>query len=119
MTWNPVTLHQGITVREALAVFKNTKLRVLPVINGNTHVTGVVTLEDLGSVDVKRQEIDVCDIVMHKPAVMDEYVSLRHVAKFMVETQQDHVFVLDKENRLLGVISGIDVVKKIVELSSS
>jgi CIC family chloride channel protein len=119
MTWNPVILRQGTTVREALAVFKNTKLRVLPVINGDTHVTGVVTLEDLGSVDVKRQQIDVCDTVMHKPAVMDEHVSLRHVAKFMVETQQDHVFVLDKGDRLLGVISGIDVVKKIVELSSS
>ena len=118
MTWNPVTLRQGTTVREALAVFKNTKLRVLPVITKDVHVAGVVTLEDLGYVDVNRQEIDVCDIVMHKPAVMSEHVSLRHVAKFMVETQQDHLFILDKDARLIGVISGIDVVKKIVELLS-
>ena len=119
MTANPVTLRQGTTVREALATFRNTKLRVLPVINENANVTGVVTLEDLGYVDVNRQEIDVCDTVMHKPAVMGEQISLQHVAKFMVETQQDHVFILDKDDRLIGVISGIDVVKKILELLSS
>jgi CIC family chloride channel protein len=119
MTENPVILHQGTTVREALAIFRNTKLRVLPVIDENAHVAGVVTLEDLGYVDVNRQEIDVCDIVMHKPAVMGERVTLQHVAKFMVEMQQDHVFILNEDDRLVGVISGIDVVKKILELLSS
>ena len=119
MTDNPVVLHQGTTVREALATFKNTKLRVLPVIDENADVVGVVTLEDLGYVDVERQGIDICDTLMHNPAVMTEQTSLRHVASFMVETQQDHVFVLDKDERLIGVISGIDVVKKILELLSS
>ena len=60
--------------------------------------------------------MDVCDTVMHKPAVMGEQTSLRHVAKFMVETQQDHVFILNKDDRLIGVISGIDAVKKIIDL---
>jgi len=37
----------------------------------------------------------------------------------MVETQEDHVFILDKNQCLLGVVSGIDVVKKVIELLSS
>jgi hypothetical protein len=36
-----------------------------------------------------------------------------------MEKQQDHVFILDKDKKLTGVISGIDVVKKILELLSS
>ncbi len=37
----------------------------------------------------------------------------------MMEKQEDHVFILDKDKKLAGVISGIDVVKKILELLCS
>jgi CIC family chloride channel protein len=119
MTKNPVTLHYGTTVREALESFKSTKLRVLPVVDDDAHVAGVVNLEDLGNVDVRRQEISLSETVMHKPALIDEEASLEHIAQFMMEKQQDHVFIIDKEKKLTGVISGIDVVKKILELLSS
>ena len=119
MTKNPVTLPQGTSVSETLEIFRKHKFRVLPVTDNNGHVAGVVTLEDLGYVDVSRKEIDVGETVMHKPAVMDENVNLQTVAQFMVETQEDHVFILDKNQCLLGVVSGIDVVKKVIELLSS
>jgi len=119
MTKNPVTLYYGTTVRDALEAFKRTKLRVLPVIDSEAHVAGVVNLEDLGNVDVRRQEISLSETVMHKPVLTSEETSLEQVAKFMMEKQQDHVFILDKEKKLTGVISGIDIVKKILELLSS
>jgi CIC family chloride channel protein len=118
MTKNPVSLFHGTTVHEALETFRRNKFRVLPVTDENSNVSGVVTLEDLGYVDVNRQDIDVCDTVMHKPALMGENVTLQHVAEFMVETQEDHVFVVDEQERLIGVISGIDVVRKILDLLS-
>jgi CIC family chloride channel protein len=119
MTKNLIMLHQGTTVREALETFKSTKLRVLPVVDDNDHVDGVVNLEDIGYVDVRRQEISLSETVMHKPALIDEDASLEQVAQFMMEKQEDHVFVLGKDGKLVGVISGIDVVKKILELMSS
>jgi len=118
-TRNPVALRQGTTVKEALETFKGTNFRVLPVVSSDRHVTGVVTLEDLGYVDVRRQEIGISETVMHKPVLVDENVSLRYVAKFMVETEQDHVFIVDGQRRLIGVVSGIDVIKKILELLST
>ncbi len=119
MTKNPVMLHQGTTVREALKTFKSTKLRVLPVVDDKGHVDGAVNLEDIGYVDVRRQEISLSETVMHKPAVLSQDASLEQVAQFMMEKQEDHVFILDKDKKLAGVISGIDVVKKILELLSS
>ena len=119
MTKNPVTLHHGTTVRDALEAFKSTKLRVLPVVDDTVHVAGVINLEDLGNVDVRRQEISLSETIMHKPALIGEETSLERVAQFMMETQQDHVFIIDKDKKLTGVISGIDVVKKILELLSS
>jgi CBS domain-containing protein len=35
----------------------------------------------------------------------------------MTEKGEDHVFVVDKVGKLIGVISGIDVVRKITELT--
>ena len=119
MTKNLIMLHQGTTVREALETFKSAKLRVLPVVDDNDHVDGVVNLEDIGYVDVRRQEISLSETVMHKPALIDEAASLEQIAQFMMEKQEDHVFVLGKDGKLVGVISGIDVVKKILELMSS
>lgn len=119
MTKSPLMLHQGTTVREALETFKSTKLRVLPVVDDNGHVDGVVSLEDIGYVDMRRQEISLSETVMHKPALLGEDASLKQVAQFMMEKQEDNVFIFDKDKKLVGVISGIDVVKKILELLSS
>ena len=88
-------------------------------VDDNDHVDGVVNLEDIGYVDVRRQEISLSETVMHKPALIDEAASLEQIAQFMMEKQEDHVFVLGKDGKLVGVISGIDVVKKILELMSS
>jgi CBS domain-containing protein len=119
MTKNPVTLHHGTTIWEALETFKGTKFRVLPVVDDNTHVLGVVNLEDLGYIDIYHQEISLSESVMHKATLVDEKTSLGYIGQFMMENQQDHVFVIDKKQDLIGVISGIDVVKKILELMSS
>ncbi|MCW4009424.1 MAG: chloride channel protein [Candidatus Bathyarchaeota archaeon] len=119
MTKKPVVLHQGTTVKAAVDTFEGTKFRVLPVTDEFAHVVGVVTLEDLGYVDVRRQQMTLSETVMHKPTVVKKGTSLKEVAQLMMETQQDHLFVLDAEERLIGVVAAIDVVKRILELLSS
>jgi CIC family chloride channel protein len=119
MTRNPTFLHQGMTIWEALGIFKGTKLRVLPIVEENKHVMGVVNLEDIGYVDIYHQDVSLSESVMHKPLLVNMSTSLENIAKLMMETQQDHIFVIDKEEKLTGVISGIDVVKKILDLMSA
>jgi predicted transcriptional regulator len=89
------------------------------VVDNKVHVVGVVNLEDLGYMDVRRQEISISETVMHKPAIIGEEATLEQVTQFMMEKQEDHVFVEGADSKLAGVISGIDVVKKILELLSS
>ena len=119
MTKKPITLHHGTTIKEALDTFEGTKLRVLPVTDEQNHVIGVVTLEDLGYVDVRRKDVTLSETVMHKPTLISRETSLEKISEIMIETQEDHVFVTNGDERLLGVISGIDVTKKILELLSS
>ena len=119
MTKKPISLHHGTTVKTALETFEGSKLRVLPVIDDHNHVIGVVNLEDLGYIDVRRQNMTLSETVMHSPVFVNGEASLEKVAQTMMETQQDHIFVIDHEEQLIAVISGIDVVKKILELISA
>lgn len=82
-------------------------------------MVGVVNLEDIGYIDVQRQTISLTETVMCKPILVMEQTSLEQVAQLMMEKQQDHIFIVEKEEKLIGVVSGINIVKKIIELLSS
>ena len=76
-------------------------------------------MEDLGYVDFKRHSISLSETIMHNPVLMGEQDSIEKAAQLMMEKEEDHIFVVDKEEKLIGVVSGIDIVKKIIELLSS
>jgi CIC family chloride channel protein len=119
MTKNPVSLHKGASVKEALDLFEGTKFRVFPVVDELNHVVGAVNLEDLGYVEGYRQSMSLADTVMHKPIVIQLQTSLKNMVHVMMDKQQDHIFVVDQDLKLVGVISGIDVNKKMIELISA
>jgi CIC family chloride channel protein len=119
MTRNPTALHQGMTIWEALETFKGTKFRVLPIVDEGNHVVGVVNLEDIGYVDIYHKEVSLSESVMHKPLLVGQSTGLEKIVQLMMEKQEDHLFIVDGEEKLVGVISGIDVVKKILDLMSS
>lgn len=119
MTRNPYVLYKGTTVKAALETFEEHNLRVMPVIDEATHVVGVVNLEDIGYIDVQRQEEYLPENVMHQPYIIKPNTSLETVARDMMDNQEDHIFVVDEQERLIGVVSGIDVAKKILELTAA
>ncbi|NLF89503.1 chloride channel protein [Candidatus Bathyarchaeota archaeon] len=119
MTANPYLLYKGTTVKAAVETFEEHNLRVMPVIDESSHVVGVVNLEDLGYIDVRQQDAELPETIFHKPTLIKANTSLEAVARLMMDNEEDHVFVVDEEDQLIGVVSGIDVVKKILELTAS
>ncbi len=119
MTKNPIVLHKGLTVKDALVTFERTKLRTIPLVDDENHVIGVVNLENVGYIDVRRKDSLLSESVMAPPVLVKESNTLEEIADLMMDTQEDHIFVIDEKEKIIGVISGIDVVKKIVELLSA
>lgn len=119
MTKNPVFLRKSASVKEALELFEGTKFRVFPVIDDADRVVGAVNLEDLGYVDVYRQSMSLSETVMHKPTLIQAKTNLQNMVQVMMDKQQDHIFVVDENLKLIGVISGIDLDKKMIELLSN
>jgi CIC family chloride channel protein len=118
MTTQPISIHVGVTVKDALEVFEKMRLRVLPLVDERRHVIGVATLEDLGNVDAKHRGIALSEVLMHKPLIVEEGTGLGRIAELMMEKGEDHVFVVNDQEELIGVVAGIDVVRKIIELSA-
>ena len=85
------------------------------------HVVGVVNLEDIGYVDV-RKPMTLSETVMHNPALIHEQTTLEDVAKLMMEKQQGtNIFIICSQLRAKAdVVLGIQMwVKKIIELLST
>lgn len=118
MTKQPISLHSGATVKDALETFRKTRFRVLPVVDDNFNVLGAVTLEDLGNVADKHAEKTLSEMLMHKALIVTENANLEEVAEMMIKSGEDHAFVVDKNEKVVGVIAGIDVVRTILELST-
>jgi CIC family chloride channel protein len=117
MTCTPFSIHEGGTIKDALESFGKTRVRVLPIVNDRNHVIGTVTLEDLGNIESKNANKTLSELFMHQPLIAVEQTSLEAIAEMMMEKDDDHVFVTNTEGELVGVISGIDVVRKITNLS--
>ena len=118
MTRQPVSVHDGATVTEALEAFETTRFRVLPVVDDQQRVVGAVTLEDLGSLGSRQMEEHLSERLMRKPLVITRNTNLAQIAELMIKREEDHAFVVDENDRITGVIAGIDVARKIMELQT-
>jgi CBS domain-containing protein len=77
---------------------------------------GIVTLEDLGNIDARHVNEPFSVRLMHSSLTITRRATLEQIAEMMIKSEEDHAFVVDENDRLIGVISGIDVVRKIMEL---
>lgn len=118
MTKQPVSVQDTSTVREALEAFEKTRFRVLPVVDDYQRVVGAVTLEDLGNIGSRQMEEHLSERLMRKPLIITRQTSLEQIADMMIKREEDHAFVVDEIDRIIGVVAGIDVVRKIMEISA-
>jgi CIC family chloride channel protein len=118
MTQQPVSVSETATVKEALEAFEKTRFRVMPVLDDNQRVVGAVTMEDLGNIDSRQMEDHLSERLMYKPLLITKETSLEVTADMMIRREEDHAFVVDENDHVIGVIAVIDVVRKIMELST-
>jgi CIC family chloride channel protein len=119
MTKEPVSVHDTATVKTALETFEKTRFRVLPVVDDYQRVVGAIALEDLGNISPKQLEELITERLMHRPLTLTKNMSLEETADRLIKTEEDHAYVVDENDRIIGVVAGIDVVRKMMELSTT
>lgn len=110
MIYDPVTIRRGSTVRDALGIMAEYHIGGIPVVDDDNHLVGIVTNRDLR---FERRLDKLIDEVMTKENLVTTHqqTNLLEAADILQENKIEKLPVVDKNNRLVGLITYKDITK--------
>lgn len=110
MIYDPVTIQRGKTVRDALDMMAEFHIGGIPVVDEERHLVGIVTNRDLR---FERRMDKKIDEVMTKENLVTTHLKtdLSAAAQILQENKIEKLPVVDKDGRLVGLITYKDITK--------
>ncbi len=110
MIYDPVTIRRGSTVAQALDIMAEYHIGGIPVVDEENHLVGIVTNRDLR---FERRLDRPVDDVMSKDNLVTTHqqTDLAAAAQILQENKIEKLPVVDKDNRLVGLITYKDITK--------
>ena len=110
MIYDPVTLRRGSTVKDALELMHDYHIGGIPVVDDDNKLVGIVTNRDLR---FERRMDKKIDEVMTKENLVTTHqqTDLVAAAQILQENKIEKLPVVDKNNRLVGLITYKDITK--------
>lgn len=110
MIYDPVTIKRGKTVRDALQLMSEYHIGGIPVVDDEMHLVGIVTNRDLR---FERELDKLIDDVMSKENLIttSQQTDLVAAAQILQENKIEKLPVVDKDGRLVGLITYKDITK--------
>ena len=110
MIYDPVTIRRGSSVKEALAMMHDYHIGGIPVVDDDNRLVGIVTNRDLR---FERHMDKLIDEVMTKDHLVTTHLQtdLVAAAQILQENKIEKLPVIDKNNRLVGLITYKDITK--------
>lgn len=110
MIYDPVTIKRGSTVQNALDLMAEYKIGGIPVVDDDCHLVGIVTNRDLRFERDLQKRID--EVMTKENLVTTTQTSdLETAAQILQEHKIEKLPVVDKDNRLVGLITYKDITK--------
>ena len=110
MIYDPVTIRKGCTVRDALNLMAEYHIGGIPVVDDDNFLVGIVTNRDLRfehRLDKKIDEVMTKDNLV----TTHQQTDLAAAAQILQENKIEKLPVVDKNNRLVGLITYKDITK--------
>ena len=110
MIYDPVTIRCGRTVKDALDIMAEYHIGGIPVVDEEKHLVGIVTNRDLR---FERHLDKLIDDVMTTENLVTTHLQtdLSAAAQILQENKIEKLPVVDKDNRLVGLITYKDITK--------
>ncbi|MBQ6063282.1 MAG: IMP dehydrogenase [Prevotella sp.] len=110
MIYDPVTIRTGSTVKDALDIMRDYHIGGIPVVNEDNRLVGIVTNRDLRFerfLDKKIDEVMTCKNLV----TTHQQTDLAAAAQILQENKIEKLPVVDKDYRLVGLITYKDITK--------
>ncbi|BEG99690.1 IMP dehydrogenase [Bacteroides sedimenti] len=110
MIYDPVTIKQGSTVRDALSLMAEYKIGGIPVVDDDRKLVGIVTNRDLRFERDMNKRIDE---VMTKENLVttNQSTDLEAASQILQQHKIEKLPVVDKEGKLVGLVTYKDITK--------
>ena len=110
MIYDPVTILRGSTVAQALDIMAEYHIGGIPVVDDERHLVGIVTNRDLRF--ERRLDRPVEEIMTKENLVTThQQTNLTDAAQILQQNKIEKLPVVDKDNRLVGLITYKDITK--------
>lgn len=110
MIFDPVTIHKGCTVSDALQMMHDYHIGGIPVVDDERHLVGIVTNRDL-RFETHRDK-KVAEVMTSENLVTThQQTDLKAAAAILQENKIEKLPVVDKDNHLVGLITYKDITK--------
>ncbi|MEO5860059.1 MAG: IMP dehydrogenase [Pyrinomonadaceae bacterium] len=112
MIVDPVTIHEGRLVSEALDIMERFRISGVPVVNDGGFLVGIITNRDLRF--ETRFDIPVSEVMTHQPLVTVPVGTTLKEAKIKLQKHRiEKLLVVDDDGHLKGLITVKDIQKAI------
>ena len=110
MIHDPVTLREGALLKEALQIMKENKIGGIPIVDKNKKLLGILTNRDLRF--QKNLELPVGEVMTKKNLITGSLgTNLKEAEKILTEYKVEKLPLVDKQNKLIGLITYKDIMK--------
>ncbi len=110
MIIDPITLHEGSVVSDALSLMRENSIGGIPVVDDDKKLIGIVTNRDLRF--EKNIERPIMEVMTSENLITTlESISLSKAEVILQENRIEKLPVIDSENRLIGLITYRDIIK--------
>lgn len=115
MNRNPIYIEHNKTVQDAYNILKSKALKILPVVNANGFFEGYISIDYLASLPSRILTMPIYNLEIRRGITVLETESLKGVIELMLNGETDHLFVIDKNSALLGVITEMDIIRYMIK----
>jgi len=110
MIHDPITLTEKALLSEAMSIMKENKIGGIPIVDQNMELKGILTNRDLRF--QKNLELSVGEIMTKKNLITGSLgTDLKEAEKILTEHKVEKLPLVDKQNRLIGLITYKDIMK--------
>jgi IMP dehydrogenase len=110
MIHDPITLHESALVKEAVQIMQENRIGGIPIVDKNMHLLGILTNRDLRF--QKNLEVPVGQIMTKDNLITSSMgTSLVEAEKILTNHKVEKLPLVDKQNKLIGLITYKDIMK--------
>lgn len=109
MIYDPITISKDNTVGDALRLMKEHKIGGIPVVSQDNTLIGIVTNRDLRFQKEMGRKID--DVMTKEGLITTYNPDLQHAADILLLNKIEKLPVIDKEGKLVGLLTYKDITK--------